>query len=320
MMVVHIKSGTIEHRYFRELPLFLEKNDTVVFNETRVLPARLFGQRATGGKVEFLLIKQIDSTIWEVLAKASKHLKIGEKIALEGGAQVTITDDGNGYYFIDVGMPHQELMSYLDEYGDMPLPPYILKKRGEKRSRPEDRELYQTVFNKNPGSVAAPTAGLHFTNEMMRKIAEKVDNHIEKVTLDVGTGTFKPVSIKDITQHTMHKERYEISAQTAKQLNTDRKSRRVVAIGTTTVRTLETATKDGVVQAGEGDSEIFIYPGYSFNLVNVIFTNFHLPKSTLIMMISAFAGRELIMKSYEEAVAEGYRFYSYGDSMLLLPD
>ncbi len=321
MMVVHRDSARIEHRRFEELPLFLTNRDTVVFNETRVLPARLFGKRTTGGKVEFLLIKRRERTVWEVLANLSKRLKPNEVVFLEGGARVRVVSVEDGYYFVDFGMTHEELLGYLDQHGDMPLPPYILKKRGERRSRPEDKELYQTVYGKVPGSVAAPTAGLHFTDSMLAAVAERTDNHTERVTLDVGTGTFKPVTEQDITRHTMHTERYYIDDKTAARISTDMKDgRRIVAVGTTTVRTLESAADQGLVRSGEGFSDIFIYPGYTFRIVDVIFTNFHLPKSTLIMMISAFAGRELIMRAYEEAVKERYRFYSYGDSMLILPD
>ncbi len=320
LMVLNREKRTVEHRKFTDVIEYIDDLSTVVFNASRVIPARLFGKKPSGGAVEILLIKKRDENIWEVMAKSSKPLKEGDKIILEGNQLVTIRNKEDNIYLATFAMSSTELLEYLEIYGDIPLPPYILKKRGEKTSRPSDRLRYQTVYASSSGSIAAPTAGLHFTEQLIEKIKEKTDDRIEFVFLDVGLGTFLPVKTENIKEHIMHKEHYFIPEETAVRLNIDKKSgRKIVAVGTTSVRTLETAVNsEGLLESGTGTSQIFIYPGYDFKFADRIITNFHLPCSTLIMMISAFAGHEFIMEAYKEAVKEKYRFYSYGDAMIIL--
>jgi len=319
MMVLDRKSRTIVHTEFKKILDYIDDRTTMVFNTTKVIAARLFGHRETGGKVEFLLVKPELEGLWEVMMKSSKRLKFGEIVSFKDGLSATIMKRDGLAVFVRFSISDEELYSYLDRFGDVPLPPYILKKRNEIMSRPEDKERYQTVYASTPGSVAAPTAGLHFSEKIMADIRKKCVGHIEEVVLDVGLGTFLPVKSEDLTEHKMHEEHFFISESTAKNLNDDKKNdRNILAVGTTTVRALESATDNGLVRASDRDTGIFIYPGYKYKFVDKILTNFHLPQSTLLMMISAFADRDFILEAYEEAVKEKYRFYSYGDCMLII--
>jgi S-adenosylmethionine:tRNA ribosyltransferase-isomerase len=314
LMVVDRAGGAIQHRLFRDLIEYLNPGDALVVNETRVLPARLFGHReGTGGTIEVLLLKRIERDRWECLVKPGKKARPGQRIIFgEGLLTATVLDTtevgGRVIAFQYEGI-FEEI---LDRLGQMPLPPYITE-------RLEDPERYQTVFAREQGSAAAPTAGLHFTPELLERIQAK-GVHLQKVLLHVGLGTFRPVQTEDVLQHKMHSEFYRITPETADALNQVRANGgRIVAVGTTSVRTLESSTgEDGVIRPGEGWTDIFIYPGYRFKAVDALVTNFHLPKSTLLMLVSALAGRERIMAAYEEAVRERYRFFSFGDAMLIL--
>ena len=319
MMLVRRDTGTVEHRQFADILSLVDENTTVVLNESRVLPARFFGKKGTGGAVEFLYLGTRPDGTCDTLARSSKQLRPGEIVSLNSGDMVEIVDRLGESCRICTSFPADAMPAYLEKYGDMPLPPYILKRRGEKRSRPEDRETYQTVYAGGAGSVAAPTAGLHFTDAVLARLGELTGGHVERVTLHVGIGTFMPVKVDRVEAHVMHREFYHIAPEAAARLNADKAAgRRILAVGTTTVRTLETAAAGGTLAAGGGSSQLFIYPGYSFRFVDAMLTNFHLPRSTLIMMVSAFAGYDLTMQAYRKAVAERYRFFSYGDCMLIL--
>ncbi|MBQ7477458.1 MAG: tRNA preQ1(34) S-adenosylmethionine ribosyltransferase-isomerase QueA [Selenomonadaceae bacterium] len=310
LMVLDPRKGTIRHEHFYDLGKFLEPGDTLIFNDTRVMPARLIGHReGTGGKVEIFLLRRIDATHWETLAKPGKKAQMGNVI--EFGEELSCRITGH----TDFGGRIVEFMfqgvfeEILDRLGETPLPPYIHEKL-------EDRERYQTVYNREEGSAAAPTAGLHFTKEQMGDL-EKAGIRLGFVTLHVGLGTFRPVNVENIEEHVMHKEYYSISDETAELIRrTKAEGHRVVAVGTTSIRTLESAASGkNEISGGNGWTDIFIYPGYEFKIVDAIVTNFHLPKSTLIMLISAFAGREFILNAYREAVEKKYRFFSFGDAM-----
>ena len=312
-MVVDRKTGEIEHKVFHDVIDYLEKGDTLVLNNTRVMPARLIGEKEeTGGKIEFLLLKRIEGDKWECLAKPGKKAKVGAMFTFgEGKLKAVVREiglEGNRVIeFIYNGI-FEEI---LDELGQMPLPPYIHEKL-------DDRERYQTVYSKEKGSAEAPTAGLHFTEELLEKIREKGVN-IAFVTLHVGLGTFRPVKVESIDEHIMHSEYYELDEENAKIINdTKKRGNRVIAVGTTSTRTLETiGNENGEVRAQSGWTNIFIFPGYKFNIVDALITNFHLPESTLIMLVSALAGKENIMNAYKKAVEEKYRFFSFGDSMFI---
>ncbi len=312
-MVVDRKTGEIEHKVFHDVIDYLEKGDTLVLNNTRVMPARLIGEKEeTGGKIEFLLLKRIEGDKWECLAKPGKKAKVGAMFTFgEGKLKAVVREiglEGNRVIeFIYNGI-FEEI---LDELGEMPLPPYIHEKL-------DDRERYQTVYSKEKGSAAAPTAGLHFTEDLLEKIREKGVN-IAFVTLHVGLGTFRPVKVESIDEHIMHSEYYELDEENAKIINdTKKRGNRVIAVGTTSTRTLETiGNENGEVRAQSGWTNIFIFPGYKFNIVDALITNFHLPESTLIMLVSALAGKENIMNAYKKAVEEKYRFFSFGDSMFI---
>ena len=312
-MVVDRKTGEIEHKVFHDVIDYLEKGDTLVLNNTRVMPARLIGEKEeTGGKIEFLLLKRIEGDKWECLAKPGKKAKVGAMSTFgEGKLKAVVREiglEGNRVIeFIYNGI-FEEI---LDELGQMPLPPYIHEKL-------DDRERYQTVYSKEKGSAAAPTAGLHFTEDLLEKIREKGVN-IAFVTLHVGLGTFRPVKVESIDEHIMHSEYYELDEENAKIINdTKKRGNRVIAVGTTSTRTLETiGNENGEVRAQSGWTNIFIFPGYKFNIVDALITNFHLPESTLIMLVSALAGKENIMNAYKKAVEEKYRFFSFGDSMFI---
>lgn len=313
LLVLDKISGKTEHKHFFDILNYLKEGDCLVLNNTRVLPARIFGARSdTGSVVEFVLLKQKDTNIWECLAGPGKKAKVGHSFKFSddlSGEVIEVLDDGNR---IVKFYPNGEFLTVLSEIGQMPLPPYIKEKLS-------DKERYQTVYSKELGSAAAPTAGLHFTDEILEKL-HKMGVKTAFVTLHVGLGTFRPVKVEDVTQHKMHSEHYSVSKEAADLINETRKNGgRVICVGTTSCRTIESvATKYGEICECTGDTEIFIYPGYEFKCMDGLITNFHLPESTLIMLVSAFAGYENVMKAYNEAVAERYRFFSFGDAMLIL--
>lgn len=314
LLVLNRENGEVSHRHFRDILDYLNPGDCLVMNNTRVIPARLYGSKeGTGGKIEFLLLKRISLDDWEVILKPGRKAKVGTRFTFGGGlltAEVLdIVEDGKRIVRFFYEGVWEEL---LDKLGEMPLPPYIKEKL-------EDRERYQTVYSKIDGSAAAPTAGLHFTHELLEKIREK-GVRIAEVTLHVGLGTFRPVSVENAEEHIMHTEHYEISKETADRINeTRQKGGRIIAVGTTSVRTLETvADEKGVLRPQVGETNIFIYPGYKFKGVDALITNFHLPESTLLMLVSALAGKEKIMAAYQEAIAKEYRFFSFGDAMLIV--
>ena len=314
LMVIDRASGSVTHRHFSDITDYLKPGDCLVLNDTRVIPARLIGVKEdTGAVVELLLLKHLDDGCWETLAKPGKKLKIGAKVSFGDGLLhaeiVDILEEGNRKVRFSFEGIFEEI---LDKLGEMPLPPYIHNKL-------EDKERYQTVYAKNAGSAAVPTAGLHFTNELLNKIEEMGVNKAF-VTLHVGLGTFRPVKTENILEHHMHTEYCEISQQTADMINGAHEAGgRVICVGTTSVRTIESmAGDDGRVRAGSRDTDIFIYPGYKFKCVDSLITNFHLPQSTLLMLVSAFYDREKVLAAYKEAVEERYRFFSFGDAMFLI--
>ncbi|MEK3890602.1 tRNA preQ1(34) S-adenosylmethionine ribosyltransferase-isomerase QueA [Bacillus sp. FSL K6-3431] len=314
LMVLDKQTGSIRHEIFKNIQDYLQAGDCLVLNDTRVLPARLLGAKVdTNAQIEVLLLKQLEGDNWETLVKPAKRVKIGTVIAF-GNGQLTATCTGLGEHGGRILTFSYEGIFYevLEELGKMPLPPYI-------KEQLEDQERYQTVFAKERGSAAAPTAGLHFTKALLDELEQK-GVMIAFITLHVGLGTFRPVSVEDINEHDMHSEFYRVSEETAEVLNEIRQSGgRIITVGTTSTRTLETiaAANNGEFKAGDGWTDIFIYPGYSFKAIDGMLTNFHLPKSTLIMLISALAGRENVLRAYEEAVKERYRFFSFGDAMLI---
>ena len=315
LMVLDRLSGKIEHKIFSQLEEFLNEGDCLILNDTRVIPARIYGvKKETGAVVEFLLLNQNENNVWECLCKPGKRAKIGTEFVFGDGLVdcevVDITEDGNRK--IRFNCDSKEIYNILDKIGKMPLPPYITQEL-------KNGERYQTVYSRELGSAAAPTAGLHFTKEMLDDLKNKGIN-IGYVTLHVGLGTFRPVKVDDVTKHKMHTEHYHISKETADLINeTKRNGKRVISVGTTSTRTLESvATKNGCICEDEDDTSIFIYPGYEFKCIDGLITNFHLPESTLIMLVSAFAGYDNTMNAYKIAVDEKYRFFSFGDAMLIL--
>lgn len=314
LMVLDRKTGTIEHKHFYDIADYLNEGDCLVMNNTRVIPARLYGAKeGSGGKIEFLLLKRLSIDTWELILRPGKKAKVGSRFVFGDGrlkAQVIeVKDDGNRIVRFEFDGVWEEI---LDSLGEMPLPPYIKEKL-------EDKNRYQTVYSKIEGSAAAPTAGLHFTNELLEKLRTK-GVKTAFVTLHVGLGTFRPVSVDKIEEHKMHTEFYQVSKETADIINETRKNGgRIVCVGTTSVRTLESSSQDnGTVLAGSGDTSIFIYPGYKFKTVDSLITNFHLPESTLLMLISALYNRDSIMQAYNEAIKERYRFFSFGDAMFIV--
>ena len=308
------QSGEVTHSIFRDSIDILNEGDLLIVNDSRVLPARLYGKNAeSGGGMEFLLLNQHEKDVWEILAKPGKRAKIGKRFSFGNGNLVAeIIDELHDGNRLCKFMYDGNFYAILDEIGQMPLPPYITE-------RLEDKERYQTVYSDELGSAAAPTAGLHFTDELIKKLENKGVN-IGYVTLHVGLGTFRPVKEDIITNHIMHSEHYLLPQKTADLINTTKENgRRVIAVGTTSCRTLESiATQHGKIVACDGDTDIFIYPGYEFKILDGLLTNFHLPESTLIMLVSAFAGRDSTLKAYETAIKEKYRFFSFGDAMLIL--
>lgn len=314
LMVLDKKTGKIQHHIFKEIVNYLNPGDCMVINDTKVIPARLYGAKVgTDAKIEVLLLKRKENNIWETLVKPGKKAKIGTKISFgEGlliGEVVDIVEEGNRLIQFTYEGIFEEI---LDKLGQMPLPPYITHQL-------KDKNRYQTVYAKHDGSAAAPTAGLHFTPELLEEIRAKGVN-IAHVTLHVGLGTFRPVKVEDVTQHHMHSEFYVVEEDQATLINeTKKKGGKIISVGTTSLRTLESAsTEDGILKAGSGWTDIFIYPGYRFKIVDRLITNFHLPESTLIMLVSALAGKEHIMAAYEEAVKDKYRFFSFGDAMFVM--
>lgn len=313
MLVLDRKTGEIEHKHFKDIIDYLDDNDVLVLNDTKVLPARLIGEKEeTKAHIEVLLLKKESGYIWECLVKPAKRVKLGTIITFGNGllkAKCTkIGEDGIRHVeFIYEGIFYE----ILDKLGTMPLPPYI-------REKLEDKDRYQTVYAKNLGSAAAPTAGLHFTKELLEKIKKK-NIKVCYITLHVGLGTFRPVAVEDVTKHKMHSEYYSMTKEVADTLNTAKKEgKRIIAVGTTTTRTLETImTKYNEFTSCSGWTNIFIYPGYKFKAIDGLITNFHLPKSTLIMLVSAFSSKKIILNAYKEAVSKQYRFFSFGDSMFI---
>ncbi len=313
LLVLNKETGETEHRVFREIPDFLKPGDCLVINDTKVIPARLIGEKeSTGGKVEVLLLKRKENDIWETLVKPGKKMKPGARVSFGGGLLkgevVDVVDEGNRLIHFEYEGIFEEI---LDQLGQMPLPPYITHQL-------EDKNRYQTVYAKHSGSAAAPTAGLHFTPELLEKIKE-MGVEIAHVTLHVGLGTFRPVKVENILEHHMHSEFYRIEASEAEKINRAKDSgHRVICVGTTSCRTIESAADEtGHLRECSGWTEIFIYPGYQFKILDCLITNFHLPESTLIMLVSALAGREHVLAAYEEAVEKGYRFFSFGDAMFI---
>lgn len=316
LLHLSMKDGSVEHRHFTDILDYLKKGDCLVINDTRVIPARLYGHKEeTGALIEILLLKRRENDIWECLVKPGKKARPGARITFGNGiltGEITdIVEEGNRLIQFHYEGIFEEI---LDQLGEMPLPPYITHKL-------QDKNRYQTVYAKHDGSAAAPTAGLHFTEELLEKVKEKGVN-IAHVTLHVGLGTFRPVKVDDVEQHHMHSEFYMVEEDQAKLINdTKKQGGRVISVGTTSCRTLESvADENGILRAGSGWTEIFIYPGYRFKMIDGLITNFHLPESTLMMLVSALAGKERIMAAYEEAVQERYRFFSFGDAMFIDPE
>ena len=314
LMVLHRDSGIIEHKKFTDLIQYLKPGDCLVRNNTKVIPARLFGTKEdTGAVIEFLLLNRRTEDVWETLVKPGKKARAGARVmfgdGLLSGEIVDVLEDGNRLVRFFYDGIFEEI---LDELGQMPLPPYITHKL-------QDKNRYQTVYARYDGSAAAPTAGLHFTEGMFGELEGK-GVIVANVTLHVGLGTFRPVKVDDVTKHHMHSEHYFIEPGEAEKINrAKREGRRVICVGTTSCRTIESAAdENGVVRADEADTDIFIYPGYRFKVMDQLITNFHLPESTLLMLVSALAGKDFILRAYEEAVREGYRFFSCGDAMLIV--
>jgi S-adenosylmethionine:tRNA ribosyltransferase-isomerase len=304
-------SGAILHRQFSDILALLNPGDLLVFNDTRVIPARLFGEKASGGKVEVLIERVLDARQALAHVRASRAPKPGTLLRLEGEVCAEVTGRRGNLFELRFDID-RHLVEVLEAHGHMPLPPYM--KRDDQQS---DRERYQTVYNRNPGAVAAPTAGLHFDTELLAQLAARGVQQVF-VTLHVGAGTFQPVKVEQVEDHRMHAEYIEVSEAVCQAVRDTRaRGGRVVAVGTTSVRCLETASRDGEIRPCSGDTDIFIYPGYQYRTVDALITNFHLPESTLLMLVSAFAGYDGIMQAYRAAVAERYRFFSYGDAMFL---
>ncbi len=314
LLVMDKKTGVIEHKIFKDVKKYLKEGDCLVLNDTKVIPARLLGTKEdTGAAVEVFLLKRRGDNEWETLVRPGKKLRAGARVIFGDNDLVceikSVLPDGNRIVSFEFDGIFEEI---LDKLGQMPLPPYITKKLA-------DKDRYQTVYAKNKGSAAAPTAGLHFTKSLLDEI-ENSGVKIAYVTLHVGLGTFRPVKVNDVKDHHMHSEWYRISSEAADLINeTKRSGGRVICVGTTSCRTIESASDtSGNVSAGSGDTDIFIYPGYDFKIMDGLITNFHLPESTLLMLVSAFAGKENIMNAYEEAIRERYRFFSFGDAMMLI--
>ena len=318
MMVLDRQKQSIEHKHFYDITDYFDENDVVVLNNTKVIPARLYGRKSTGANIEVFLLKQIGDITWEVLINPSKRVKEESLIEISSDLYVKIlTRQNEGKWLVELHYDG-DFYEILDKVGHVPLPPYIERQMTGDQLKNLDYERYQTVYAQKEGSVAAPTAGLHFTQEILDKLKNK-GVQICYVTLNVGLGTFRPVKVENILEHKMDSEQFEISAETAKIITDAKKQgKKITAVGTTTVRTLETCMQlyDEIIETID-DSTLFIYPGFKFRAVDRLITNFHLPKSTLIMLTSAFAGKDFVFNAYQEAIKEKYRFYSYGDCMLI---
>ncbi len=322
LMVLDRHKNTIEHKSFFEIADCLKKGDVLVLNDTKVIPARLEGRKQTGGKIEVLLLKSLtngksDQSIWRCLVKSSKKPGVGSKFFFDQSLTAEIVDDHNGEYTLAFTC-EDTFERVLNRVGTTPLPPYIKRDR-DLHEGVVDQERYQTVFARSGGAVAAPTAGLHFTRRLLNQIASK-GVEIIFLTLDVGWGTFQPVRVENIEEHRMHAEHFVLHAEAARAINEARqRGSRIIGVGTTTVRLLESVSgEDGCVKPGKGSTDLFIYPGYTFKVIDCMITNFHVPRSTLIMLVAAFAGREFILDAYRAAIQERYRFYSYGDAMMII--
>lgn len=305
------KTGDIEHKHFKDITQYLKTGDVLVMNNTRVLPARLFGTKEdTGANIELLLLKRIDLTTWEVMAKPAKRLKVGNIIFFHKTLSAVVKEIREEGIRIIQFIYDGIFEEILDILGTMPLPPYIHKNL-------EDKERYQTVYSKIDGSAAAPTAGLHFTKELLAEL-QNIGVQLEYVTLHVGLGTFRPVMVEDVTKHHMHTEYYKIQKDVAQRINQAKmEKRRIICVGTTSVRTLESSARDGKISQLSGWTDIFIYPPYKFQITDALITNFHLPESTLLMLVSALANKEFIMDAYKTAIEQDYRFFSFGDAMFI---
>lgn len=318
MLVLDRQSDKIEHKHFYDIVDFLSEDDVLILNNTKVIPARLLGEKDTGAKIEVFLLKNTDGKQWEALIKPSKRVKNGTIIKFSEELQAKVLERiPNDKWMVEL-IYDGDFYSILDRVGNIPLPPYIERKLSDEQIKHLDYERYQTVYAKNRGSVAAPTAGLHFSTEILEKLSKKGIN-IGYITLNVGLGTFRPVKCENILDHKMDSETYEITQETADLINNAKAmGKNIVAVGTTTVRTLESAyQKYGKIKACHDSSEMFIYPGYEFKVIDKLITNFHLPKSTLLMLVSALAGRDKIFEAYKQAIEMKYRFYSYGDCMFI---
>ena len=319
MMVLGVNDKTITHKHFYDIVDLLDNSHVLILNNTKVIPARLYGYKDTGAKIEVFLLKEGVNKEWQVLIKPSKRVKPGTKIKISNELSVEVISPmpDNGKWLVKM-IYEGDILDILHRVGNIPLPPYIERKMTSDELKKLDFERYQTVYAKDEGSVAAPTAGLHFTQDILKKLADK-GIQIGYVTLNVGIGTFRPVKCENVLDHKMDSESFEISQETADLINRAKADgKKIVAVGTTTVRTLETAYKQfGCIKACNSASELFIYPPYEFKVIDKLITNFHLPKSTLLMLVSALAGKDFIFRAYEEAIKEKYRFYSYGDCMFI---
>jgi len=317
MMICDRDSGEIYHSHFFDIPKYFKKEDILVLNSSRVIPAKIWGKKEDGKSIEFLFLEEKDKNEWEVLCRPAKRIKLGDEISFakdSTGQVVGIEPEGKRV----IRFQHGEVFSFLKRAGYAPLPPYIKRKKGDLKFRVGDLDRYQTVFARKEGSIAAPTAGLHFTRELLDTLRDK-EVKVCDLTLDVGLATFQPVRVHNVEDHRMLTEKFAISKETARDINNAIKSNHpVTAVGTTSVRALESAYEPGRVRSGQHTTDLFIFPGYPFKVIDRLLTNFHLPKSTLLMLVSAFTGKDFILKAYREAVRKKYRFYSYGDCMLIL--
>ncbi len=316
MMVLDPNKKGIVHSHFYNILEYITPEDLIVINNTKVIPARVFGKKETGANIEVFLIQNVDSTTWKCLLKPQKRIRPGTRIIIDNKITITAKEKANEEnWLIETPINFEK---ELEAIGNMPLPPYI-KREVENEFKGQDKNRYQTVYAKVPGAVAAPTAGLHFTPDIIQKLKQQ-GTKVAEITLHVGLGTFQPIRCENIKDHIMHEEYFSVSEEVASLINQQKaEQKRVIPIGTTSVRTLETIAKEnnGIIKAGSGLSDIFIYPGFEFKITDACITNFHLPKSTLIMLVSAFAGKEFVFRAYEEAIKNDYRFYSYGDCMLI---